>query len=518
MRKGIVFLAAGMLALAASKQNPVVTTREGKLAGLPGKDASIIAFKGIPYAAPPVGSLRWRPPQPAAAWSGVHEASSFGKSCIQNIVPERKPWTSEFMTHNEVSEDCLYLNIWTQAGFPGKKRPVFFFIHGGGFTEGSGAVPVYDGEGLASKGLVVVTINYRLGVFGFFTHPELTRESAKHASGDYGLLDQVAALRWVHENIAQFGGDPGLVTIAGQSAGASSVNALIASPLARDLFARAIAESGLRSGQGGRGMKTLPQQEQDGVRFAESKGLHTLDELRRATPEQLRAGPQVRFGVVVDGYLLPEPIEQIFTEGQQNDVPTITGWNKDDLGIVSNPKTTVDTFHRRAIQRYGKLAEEFLTVYPAANDEEAREAETEASRDELRAAAYLWAVKRAKSSQTYAYTYYWNHALPGPDAGRFGAFHSSELPYVLNTLSMCDRPVKPGDFQIAKMVSQYWANFAAKGDPNGKGLATWPPVQKGNAETMQIGDDPGVISIAGNAEKLAFWNHYLDAALHDGTQ
>ena len=501
----ILLLTIATLSAAANTQN-TVTIRNGKLSGAPAKDPSIIAFKGIPYAAPPVGELRWRPPQPPASWTNVRDASAFAASCPQDIVTERKPWTAEFMTHNETNEDCLYLNVWTQARFTGKKRPVFVWIHGGAFSEGSGAVPVYDGQGLASKGLVVVTINYRLGILGFFTYPELTKESPHHASGNYGLLDQVAALHWVRDNIAQFGGDPGNVTIAGQSAGASSVYALIASPLARDLFQRAIAESGLRVG---RPMKSLKEQEEAGAHFAASKGFHTLAELRAAKPEQIKA-PTFTFVPVVDGYLLPMDIDQIFSEGQQNDVPTLTGWTQDDIGVISNPKTTLDSFKQMARQRYGKMAEPFLNVYPASNEEQARQAETESSRDQMRVATFLWAVKRNKSSQTPVFTFYWNHALPGPDAAHFGAFHSSELPYVLNTLFTCDRPIKPNDSQIANMVSQYWANFAAKGDPNGKGLADWPDVRKEQPMTMQLGDDSGMIPVTATPERLDFWRHFLD--------
>src|SRR5215469_2755528 len=221
----------------------------GQISGVPGKDTSILVFKGIPYAAPPVGDLRWRAPKPVLAWQGVRKADQFGNSCIQNIVTERKPWTYEFMTHTEINEDCLYLNVWTPAKSANERLPVYIYIHGGGNTEGSGAVPAYDGEGLAKKGIIVVTVNYRLGIFGFFTHPELTAESDVRASGNYALLDLIAALRWVHENIAAFGGNPNRVTIGGQSAGASNTHSLVASPLAKGLFQGAIAESGSSVGR-----------------------------------------------------------------------------------------------------------------------------------------------------------------------------------------------------------------------------------------------------------------------------
>jgi para-nitrobenzyl esterase len=410
------------------------------------------------------------------------------------------------MTAGKVSEDCLYLNVWTKSDFQSAKRPVLVFIHGGAFMEGSGAVPVYNGEGLAAKGLVVVTINYRLGILGFFTYPELTKESPHHASGNYGLLDQLAALRWVQKNIVAFGGDPQRVTIAGQSAGASSVDALTASPLAKGTFQRAIAESGLRSGGLGlMGNRSLAEQEQDGARFAGSKGFHSLAELRRATPEQLVA-PAFRFGPVVDGWFLPAPL------AQKNDVPILTGWTKDDITVGSNTATTLETFRQKAKQRFGERADAFLLAYPASTDEEARRAETESSRDSLRVAMFLWAVKRGETARTNAYTYWWDHVMPGPDAARFGAFHTSEVPYVMNTLSMSDRPFTDADRAIAAQVSSYWVRFATSGDPNGPGLPAWPPVRSDAALTMEIGANTGVIPVAADPEKIAFWRQELQGS------
>jgi para-nitrobenzyl esterase len=258
-------------------QQPV-RTGQGLVAGVGGRNATIAVFKGIPFAAPPVGSMRWRAPQPAAPWSGVRHADAFSPSCIQTIVTEKKPWTYEFMAHGEVSEDCLYLNVWTAARSERERRPVFVYIYGGANVEGSASVPAYDGEGLASKGLVVVTFNYRVGLLGFFSHPELSKEAPYHASGNYGLLDQIAAVKWVHDNIAAFGGDPDRITIAGQSAGASAVHNLTASPLAKGLFHRAIAQSG--SSIAAAAPRTMQDQEADGLRFAELKGAHSLAELR----------------------------------------------------------------------------------------------------------------------------------------------------------------------------------------------------------------------------------------------
>jgi para-nitrobenzyl esterase len=430
---------------------------------------------------------------------------------MQTIVTEKKPWTYEFMAHNDVSEDCLYLNVWTAAKSASEKRPVYVYIYGGAFTEGSAAVPAYDGEGLAKKGLVVVTINYRVGIFGFFAHPDLTSESATKTSGNYGLLDQVAALQWVRDNIAKFGGDSARVTIAGQSAGAFSVNALLASPQAKGLFARAIAESGITLGSGS-GMK-LAQAEQAGATFAAAKGAKSIAELRAMSWQKLTeplpgGGRGARGGLIIDGSVLPTTVPEAFAQGKQNDVPTLTGYNKGESGATPNPTITAAAFQAQAKQRYGDRADEFLKLYPAATDEQARVSQNESSWDQQRVGTYLWARGRAKTANTNAYLYFWDHALPGPDAALYGAFHTSEVPYVLYTLYMSERPFTDTDKKVADQVSSYWVNFATGGDPNGKGLAVWPAVSE-KAETMEIGDKPGAIPSAGSPEKLAFWERFL---------
>jgi len=518
----LMILAAAICAPLGAIQQPA-KTRGGLVSGVVGKKPGITAFKGIPFAAPPVGNQRWAAPKPPAAWTGVLKADKFSASCIQSVVDERKPWTHEFMTHGEISEDCLYLNVWTAAKSASEKRPVFVYIYGGGFNEGSAAVPVYDGEGLAIKGLVVVTLNYRVGILGFLTHPELSAESEHHASGNYGLLDQVAALQWVHDNIAAFGGDPNRVTIAGQSAGASSVHALTASPLGKGLFQRAIEESGSSvtgAGRGGAGQ--LANAEQNGVRFAESKGAKNLADLRAMTWQQITApvqapanaagrggGTGVRFSLVVDGYFLPAPVDEIFSQGKQNDVPELTGLNANDLGVTSNPGATSSAFEEQAKTRYSDLAEAYLKAYAVTSDAQAAQTLTESSRDQSRVSMYLWATNRAKTAKTKAYTYYWNHTLPGPDAATYGAFHTSEVPYALNTLYMSDRPFTAADQKIADMMSSYWMNFAATGDPNGKGLPHWPAVSEKPETTMEVGDGTSAIPVAGAPAKIEFWKQYF---------
>jgi carboxylesterase type B len=495
----------------------------GRISGVPGRDPSIRAYKGIPFAAPPVGERRWKAPEPIVGWEGVRRAGAFGASCIQTIVPERKPWTYEFMTHGEISEDCLFVNVWTAAASAAERRPVFVYIYGGGFSEGSGAVPVYDGEGLAGKGLVVVTFNYRVGVLGFLAHPELSGERVPNASGNYGLLDQIAALRWVQQNIAAFGGDPRRVTIAGQSAGGMSVHSLIASPLARGLFHRAIVQSGGSSvGGGGVGLgsRALADAEADGVKFAESKGAASLAALRAMNwqtltePSPPPAGgagvPRLRFSPIVDGYVLPAAVRDIVALGRQNDVPTLTGANVGELGGVmgSQGAVTADAFVKRARQQYGAMADEFLQMFPAATDEQAGVAQVQSGREQALVSMYLWARERAKTSRTAAYTYLWDHVLPGPDAARFGAFHTSEVPYVLNTLYMSDRPFTDADRRIADMMSSYWVNFAAAGDPNGPGLPRWEAVGD-KPEVMEVGDKTGPVPLADTAARLAFFERFL---------
>ena len=450
------------VALSAADQ-PTVRTRSGSLAGARGRDASVAVFRGIPYAAPPTGERRFAPPAPAASWSGVRDATMFGASCPQNVVTERKPWTSEFMAHGAVSEDCLFLNVWTPTLGARQTLPVYVFLHGGGFNEGSGSIGVYDGEGLARKGLVVVTVNYRLGALGFLAHPELTRESPHHASGNYGLLDQLAALQWVHDNIGAFGGDPARVTLAGQSAGAMSVISLVASPLAKGLFRRAIVESGLLAPVGA---EPLADAEKDGMAFATIKGAASLAALRampvaqvgaRPAPPTAGGGPPpaaLAFRPIVDGYVLRDTIDAVLAKGAQNDVPILIGFNADEGGATPQGDA-------------------------AANQK---------ARAEQRSNVTQWVSAFGKTAHSKTFVYMWNHALPGPDASRYGAFHTSEVPYAMDTLYMSDRPFTDVDRRVADRVSSYWANFAKTGDPNGAGLPRWPVFTSAAPTVFELGD------------------------------
>jgi para-nitrobenzyl esterase len=501
--------AAATVALAGD-----VTVAQGQLSGVAGRNPAITAFKGVPFAAPPVGDLRWREPRPAPTWQGSRAAADFSPSCVQNIVDVSNPWTYEFMAHGAVSEDCLYLNIWTPARVTTERRPVFVYIHGGANREGSGSVPAYDGEGLASRGLVVVTINYRLGVFGFLAHPELTKESPNHASGNYGLLDQIAAVKWVKENIGAFGGDPNRITVAGQSAGASAVHNITASPLAKSLFHRAIAQSGSSLATFAPG-RALADQEADGVRFAAAKGAASLAALRAmpaaqvfapvpAPPQGTPAAAPFRWGTVVDGYALPASVGDVFASGRQNDVVTMTGANADEYGASPRPTATVQSLTAQAKQRYGDEAAAFLKLYPAATDDEAKVASNTSARDIARVGMYLWAQQRARTAKTPVYTYYWTHVLPGPDAARYGAFHTSEVPYLLNTLSMSSRPFVALDHRVADLFSTYIVNFATSGDPNGGGLPRWDAVSATMPATMEIGANAGRIPLTSSPQAFEF--------------
>jgi para-nitrobenzyl esterase len=476
----IVACAFVALPLTGAIRQPVKLT-SGLVSGVSGKDAAIAVFKGIPFAAPPIGNLRWRPPQAAASWQGVRKADQFGNSCVQTIKADNKPWTYEFMTHNEVSEDCLNLNVWTGAKAGGEGRPVYVYIYGGANTEGSSAVPAYDGEGLAKKGIVVVTVNYRLGVFGFFAHPELSKDAEYKSSGNYALLDLIAALHWVHDNIAAFGGDPAKVTIGGQSAGGANTQSLIVSPLAKGLFRGAIIESA------GGASRPLAEQEQAGVKFAEVKGAASLADLRRMPwKDLLTSTPGApRFSTaVLDGYVLPANAADPF---EQSAVPILTGINMHEGGAVPHPDVTPDGFAEQVRRRYQDAADEVLKLYPAA-------AQNELAWDAARLNLYL----RAKAAKTSVYTYFWDHTLPGPDAAKYGAFHSSEIPYVFSSLATADRPFTAADHQIADRMSSYWANFIATGDPNGKGLPHWASIAEKPGFTMEVGDRNAPIPVAGS--------------------
>ena len=483
-----------------------IKTSSGMVSGVATSDGAVVSFKGIPYAAPPVGKLRWRAPQPTAPWKGTLKADHFGASCIQGPNNEILPWTKEFMYVTPISEDCLFLNIWAPSAAAGARHPVLVFIHGGAFTSGSGDVPVYDGESLARTGMVIVTINYRVGPLGFLAHPLLTAESEHHSSGNYGLLDQVAALQWVKQNIRAFGGDPAHVAVAGQSADAMSVADLVASPFGRGLFSAAIADSGI----GGRGvpMMTLAEAEKDGAGFAATKKADSLDALR-ALPASQFVVQGMRFAPVVDGWILPDnPMTLTTSHGADNDVPVITGFQANDSMLGGPRATTAAQFQSRARQVYGSMADEYLKLYPATSDEEAKQSQADSGRDRLRAGMYIWASKRAETHKSRIYTYYFDRAVPWPAHPEFGAFHTGEIPYAFGNLGKLDRPWEPVDHTISKMMMTYWKNMSATGDPNGASVPRWAAVDPGKPAVMRLGATCEPIPPADSA-KLDFWKRYF---------
>jgi para-nitrobenzyl esterase len=464
------------------KNDDTITVEGGKISGVKSPDGNVVAYKGIPFAAPPVGNLRWKAPQPVIPWAGVKKCDAFGPSPMQAKPVPFMVYTSEFLIPQKpISEDCLYLNVWTDAR-KGAKRPVLLWIYGGGFSSGGTGVPIYDGEAMAKKGVIFVSANYRVGVFGFLAHPGLTKESPNHASGNYGLMDQIAALKWIKKNIAAFGGDPDNVTIDGQSAGSMSVNALVASPVAHGLFNKAIAESGsLMINNPLLSSNTLATAEQEGLKFAASAHAQNIEDLRKIPAEALLKIPG-RFSPIADGYVLPKPVYQIFAEGAQNNVPVITGWNADESFVMGFKRK--DAYIEQIRKQYGADADEVLKYYPANTDEEAARSQVKMSRDQIFAmSGYKWITLQSEQGKAPVYVYNFDRKLPAtPDYVKYGAFHTGEVAYVMDNLKFLNRPWQPADQPLATLMSSYWVNFIKNGNPNGKGLPKWP---KYNTSTQQ---------------------------------
>ncbi len=504
------FFVRSAFAQTAAKDN-VVATVAGRVSGSLVPDTKVVVFKGIPYAAPPVGNLRWRAPQPVHAWTGIRPADHFSDSCVQQTPNEFLPWTPVFMTHRHVSEDCLYLNVWTPRASASARLPVIVFIHGGAFTSGAGSISIYNGAHLAQSGVVIVTINYRVGIFGFFAYPQLTAESPHRSSGNYGLLDQIAALRWVHRNIRNFGGDPSRVTIWGQSAGAWSVEDLMLSPLPVGLFHRVQADSGIGLANGVHSL-SLQQAEANGEKFAARIGAHSLQELRALPASTLLADSRFssQIGPDIDGWVLPASLDKLTVEGSGSHVPLITGNQANDWMLGSPRVHSVEDYQALAHRFYGSLAGEFLQLYPAVTAQQAEDMEKLSSEDRDRVSMYLWATLRSQSpgGPQPIYTYYFDRAIPWPQHPEYGAFHSGELPYFFRNLKRMNRPWQPVDFRISRQVSGDLKNFAATGNPNGAELPHWPAFNPESTVTMQLGQQMGPMPLA-SAVRLAFWKKYF---------
>jgi para-nitrobenzyl esterase len=457
----------------------------------------VTIFKGVPFAAPPIGDLRWKPPQPVSPWTGVRQCEAFRPECPQAPYPAGSLYYSPPQPQ---SEDCLYLNIWSTAGSR-DKQPVMVWIHGGALTRGSGSGRYYEGAELAKKGVVLVTINYRLGPFGYLAHPELTAESPNHSSGNYGVLDQIAALKWVKRNIAAFGGDPGRVTIFGESAGSWSVNALVATPLAKGLFHRAIGESGGSFGPMTHlkeDLPKLPSGEKVGVAFAKAAGADSLNALRAVPAEKIvdvfnndAEGKKFRTQPVVDGWVLPDEIRNIFAKGKQNDVPVIVGSNANEMTTLTIPATvpkTMDGYRKLVEAQYGEAGREFDAVYPVKSESDIGPAYLGILRDAIFTLPMRTWARMTGTGRSKAWLYQFTHVPPNPNSKYLGAYHAAEIVYVFHNLARQNQTYQETDQKLADQMSSYWVNFAASGDPNGKGLPQWAPYDRESEPYQDFGE------------------------------
>jgi para-nitrobenzyl esterase len=462
-----------------------IKTQQGKVSGKMIHEDEVRAFLGIPYAAPPVGELRWKAPQPPAKWSGVRAATAYGARCMQAPVFE----DMVFQDRGE-SENCLFLNVFVPASAkPKSKLPVMFWIHGGGYEGGSASEPRHDGDFLPTKGVVLVTINYRLGVFGFLATPELARE-ADGAAGNYGLMDMIAALQWVQQNIAQFDGDPNNVTIFGESAGSFAVSSLMASPRSQGLFGKAIGESGSAMSVGAPEKPTLEETEARNAEWVNTLGVTTLAELRALPAGKILDAAQAsgapHFSAVVDGKVLTEPVAETYAKGKQAHVPLLAGWNRDE-GAGDGKGMTAEKWKEKAAVLFpdtaevGDKADEFLSLFSADDDEQAVRSAIDYGGDTFIAfETWQWIESQVKTGDTPVYRYHLE--LPAPPSkfhpGSF-AFHSDDIEYVFGTLDT--RPGaewRPEDRKLSEQMMDYWTNFAMTGDPNGAGLPEWPRYDK----------------------------------------
>jgi len=488
-----------------AQQPSPVKVAEGLVQGT--SEGGLTVYKGIPFAAPPVGNLRWKAPQPAAKWEGVKQTTKFAPAPMQGGNPQ-----------SGKSEDCLYLNIWTPAKSANEKIPVLVWIYGGGFSFGSTSDPVHNGEHLARKGVVLVSIAYRVGQLGFLALPELNEENPKHVSGNYGLLDQIAGLQWIKDNIAAFGGDPGKVTIFGESAGGISVSMLCASPLAKGLFHGAISQSGGSFGPTrpttfpGENMKTLQQATTDGKAFLQKSGVSSIADLRKIEADKLPMG----FGMpgawpIVDGYVIPDDQHKLYQAGKYNDIPVLIGYNSDEGASFSREKTP-EEFVNGVKARYGKFADDLIKAYPVGEKTVPKTA-----RDLARDAAFgwqtwSWAQLQAKTGKSKVFYYYFDQHPDYPeDSPRFGfgSPHGQDVAYVFMHLDKSKPETTKSDLEISEAMGTYWTNFAKFGDPNSKEVPKWPAFSDANPEVMVLGPTPHIGPVP-SVESLKVLDAYFE--------
>jgi para-nitrobenzyl esterase len=466
-------------------------TANGVLEGVT-EASGVVSYKGVPFAKPPVGDLRWKEPQAPSNWEGVRQADHFGPQAMQ------RPIYGDMMFRSDGrSEDCLYLNVWTPAKSPTAKLPVLVYFYGGGFNAGDGSEYRYDGEALAKKGIITITVNYRLGIFGFLAHPELTAESAHHASGNYGLMDQHAALVWVKKNIVAFGGDPNKVTIGGESAGSMSVSGQVASPLSKGLFAGAIGQSG--SLLGNLSPVALADAEQRGVKFATGINAKSLTDLRKIPADTLlKISAGASFPITIDGYFLPESPQAIFSGGKQMKVPLLAGWTTAESGaggVLGRAEPTIDNF-KAAVQRlYGERAGEILKAYNPATDAEVLQVATDLASDRFIAyASWKFIDLHSKTSGHPVYRYLFAKKRPvmanapaGTVDHAIGASHASDIEYSLGNLSTNKVYAwTPEDYKASETIQNYFVNFVKTGNPNGGGLPKWYGLKSNKPQVMVI--------------------------------
>ncbi|WP_417942301.1 carboxylesterase/lipase family protein [Flavobacterium sp. RS13.1] len=469
--KNIFFSAIALLLFGFTDgaKEPLTTqieVKQGRLSGI--EEDGLLVFKGIPFAQPPVGILRWRAPQPVKKWDGVLQANKFAPGPFQGGNPP-----------SGKSEDCLYLNVWTPAKSAKEKVPVLVWIYGGGFGAGATSETTYNGKNLAKKGVVLVSIAYRVGPLGFLAHPELSAENPKKVSGNYGLLDMIAGLQWVKENIAAFGGDPNKVTIFGESAGGIAVSMLCASPLAKGLFNGAISQSGGSFGPTrattypGENLKKLKVAENEGLDYMKNAGVASIEKLRSIEPDKLPAG---RGWPIIDGWVISDEQYKLYESGKYNDIPILIGYNSDEGASFTRTKDPKE-FISSVETRYGKFAESLLKAYPVGENSVPKTA-----RDLLRDAAFgwhtwSWARLQAKTGKSKVFFYYFDqhpdHPKDSPYYG-FGSYHGQEVAYVFENLDKSNPQTSKSDLEISNLMATYWTNFAKYGDPNGKDVPNWP--------------------------------------------
>lgn len=451
-------------------------------------EGGLTVYKGVPFAAPPAGDLRWRAPQPSPKWQGTRTAGRFAPGCMQSMGGPPP---------SGMNEDCLYLNIWTPAKSPNDRIPVLVWIYGGGFNGGATSMPEYEGEKLAQRGVVLVSVAYRVGVLGFYAHPELSAESPRHVSGNYGLLDMIAGLKWIQRNIAAFGGNPKRVTIFGESAGGIAVSMLCASPLAKGLFHGAVSQSGgsfgppSRTPTPGENMRTLADAEASGAEFAKAAGASSLRDLRALPAEKLLEAGRRQRGMawpIVDGWAIPDDQYKLYEAREFNDTPILVGYNSDEGLSFSPPRTPAD-YIAGVRKRYGPFADRLLQAYPTATDSVPKTARDLARDSAFGWHTWVWARLQSKLGKGKAYFYYFDQhperPAGSPQAGH-GTPHGADVRYVFETLDGRRDPVTAEDRRISDAMAAYWTNFAKRGDPNGEGLPAWPAFSDKNPMVMHF--------------------------------